>query len=340
MRLSNPYFALLCMSRFVEHFTNSGLDQKTYDGNRVAPLRERLAARAYKGIASRHADGHLLPVEVATQDAFIAAAARRDSPVVFRRGAADWPCSSKWNVEYFKDRCSKTEVFTISDHITETGSVRGRTSLGDVIGAFGSGSQYARFVPIIHTFPQVLQDLDMAFCSAVIGRGRRPVKVWGDKGKGVSIRSHLFIGEEGTKTNTHCELTNNLFFNVVGRKEWIVCPPAYMFALRSPVTKNPGVFGSRYLADGAHQQGFSLAERLPKYRILMEPGDILYLPPFYWHEVRNRSKNISLGLRWYAFADGMLSSRTLNLLSLLATRPSMLKAIRNATEYGKVHGDN
>ena len=237
-KLSNPYYNALCIFRFLEHFTNNGIDQQSYDHGRFARFREYLASKAYRP----ESGGYLQARQVSSKEEFVAACASRRMPVVFKGGASGWPCSEKWNFEFFRNNCSRTEVFNISDHITENGSVRGKTNLGDIIRAFGNGGknggQYARFVPIIHTFPEILRDLDMDMCTEVIGKRKKGVKLWGSKEKGVAIRSHLFLGETGTKTNTHCELTSNLFVNVVGRKEWIVCPPSYLFAL--PGDQEPG----------------------------------------------------------------------------------------------------
>jgi ribosomal protein L16 Arg81 hydroxylase len=74
------------------------------------------------------------------------------------------------------------------------------------------------------------------------------------------------------------------------------------------------------------------------YEVMLEPGDVLYNPPFYWHHVANITDNVSVGVRWYSFRDAMQAAPLKNILSFMATNPTLFEASRNAIEYGKTHG--
>ncbi|MFT5104036.1 MAG: hypothetical protein ACI86C_001697 [Candidatus Latescibacterota bacterium] len=337
----NGYYYLVCLLRFLEHLLSCSLDQKSYNEGFFSKIRERLVSTVY-GNCSRGGRKNIKVnvKEVDNVEDFIINVDRRNGPVVFRGGVRGWPCSQRWSIEYFKKKCGDVSVFNIDDRITDPHAVKGSNDLASIIDDFGSGKKlYARFVPIINRFPEVLKDLDMNLLQRIIGGGKSPIKIWGDKSKGIPVRSHLFLGEARTKTSIHCELTNNFFCNVVGVKEWVVLHPMSLFALKSPVTKNPGVFGSQFDSTLAGGDLFANLDSTQLVRITLNPGDLLFLPAFYWHEVTNITDNISIGIRWYSFFDAMRSSKTLNFLSLLSTRPTMLKAIKNATEYGVVHGE-
>src|SRR3990172_8570898 len=80
----------------------------------------------------------------------------------------------------------------------------------------------------------------------VAGFVGREVKLWGERGDAIPLRSQLFIGERGTHTSLHCAMTNNLFVQVYGEKKWIIYPPSYNPILEPPVTRAPGFFACYY----------------------------------------------------------------------------------------------
>ena len=53
----------------------------------------------------------------------------------------------------------------------------------------------------------------------------------------------------------------------------------------------------------------------------------------------NFTDYVALGIRWYDFSCAMKASATQNLLSFMATNPTMYSAVKNAVEYGKTHGN-
>ena len=69
----------------------------------------------------------------------------------------------------------------------------------------------------------------------------------------------------------------------------------------------------------------------------LEPGDILYNPPFYWHQIKNLDKNIAIGFRWYSLSSMLKSSLTQTLLSLTASNPSISKAKKMEGNYAEMH---
>lgn len=259
-------------------------------------------------------------------------------PLLIKGIAKEWRCTKVWDLEYFKRNYGGDRVILINDHIATDESVEDETTLGDIIDGIDRGmAKYARFVPILDNHPELFQDFDVEWLSKRMHRSGKAV-LWGSKGEGAKVRSHLFIGKKGNKTEVHCALTNNFFVNVYGRKRWLLFSPKYNPFIYSPVNWCPGVFGTEVNPYRMEEERFKLWKYVEMYVADLEPGDVLFNPPFWWHYVENHSHNISIGLRWYNWATAMKASRTQNLLAVLATNPPMLSAIRNAVEYGKTHG--
>lgn len=106
----------------------------------------------------------------------------------------------------------------------------------------------------------------------------------------------FFIGPSDTFTPLHfdtCE-TNNLFFQVVGRKRFIIVRPehrsrCYAYDWRwSPVK-----------AEDPNYDEHPLFKDAAPVQCEIGPGEILYLPPGSFHEVRSLESSISFNLDWH-----------------------------------------
>jgi hypothetical protein len=262
----------------------------------------------------------------------------RAKPIVLRGVARHWVCCRRWSPQYFADTCGDDRVILINDHIATDESVEDEMSLRDIVANLDSPKGgYARFVPILNNHPELYQDFDTQWLAQRIARDGR-VKLWNQTGKGKSLRSHLFIGAKTKKTEIHCALTNNFFINVYGKKRWFIVSPAANPLIYSPVNWGPGVFGTEVSPTDPDDGRHPLWRYVDMYEVVLEPGDILFNPPFWWHHVTNMTESVAIGIRWYDLRTAMKASATQNVLSFLATNPTMYEAVKNAVDYGKTHG--
>ncbi|MFY0654769.1 MAG: cupin-like domain-containing protein [Cyclobacteriaceae bacterium] len=121
------------------------------------------------------------------------------------------------------------------------------------------------------------------------------------------ILSQWFISrpDHRYRTPLHCAGSDNVFLNVIGRKEWHFIDPSYT-AIMQPAMSKYGSYCVSELQDpliGDFYENFtnkySEMSHVPIYKIVLEPGDMLYNPAWWWHRVSNLSPlNIGCATRY------------------------------------------
>lgn len=102
--------------------------------------------------------------------------------------------------------------------------------------------------------------------------------------------SSLWIGPQGTQTPLHHDNTNIIFCQVVGRKE---------FHLVSPLETTLLKWATRTYYNKANLNPVDF-EQFPELadvqiqKLILEPGDALFIPVGWWHQVRSLDFSISL----------------------------------------------
>ena len=101
----------------------------------------------------------------------------------------------------------------------------------------------------------------------------------------------MWIGPAGTFTPLHFDLTNNLIAQIVGRKRVILLPPSESARLHH----GRHVFSAvRDLEDEARLALFPSAREARRFVVDLGPGDLLYSPIGWWHQVRSRDFSVTL----------------------------------------------
>lgn len=108
--------------------------------------------------------------------------------------------------------------------------------------------------------------------------------------------AQFFIGAAGARTSFHFDtlLTHNLFFQIRGRKRFVVVPAedaelCYTHSWRwSPVD-----------ADQPDYQRYPLFRRARRFECTLNGGDLLYLPPGTLHQVTSLTDSVSFNIDWH-----------------------------------------
>jgi ribosomal protein L16 Arg81 hydroxylase len=108
----------------------------------------------------------------------------------------------------------------------------------------------------------------------------------------------FWMSAADTRTPLHMDLPDNVFMQFVGRKEVRLFSPTQEWRMyrHPPWSRLPQVSRvDAYEPDVARYPRFAKAHPL---HCVVEPGELLYIPRFWWHQVRSLSFSISVNYWW------------------------------------------
>ena len=292
-------------------------------------LRYKAFLSAAESLKSK-GEGRLIEVERRenlTEDEFKKYYVKNGIPVVLKGEANNWDCVRKWSPQYFKKVHGTDQVPVIDS--TDLDKEIDYISLADLIDAIDQGNNkaYFRFYNLLVQHPEHLEDFDINWL-----RSFRHKRQYFES-------FQVFIGGANSMTDIHNAHIANLFVQSYGRKEWVLYPNHYIPFIDPPSTEN-GIFrnaparvnGKAFNPFQPDYEAYPYFKYLNGYTTVLEPGDILYNPPFMWHAVRNLTDSIGVGFRWVNAWHSLKSSPVYYLLDLMAYRPNYFKSIRMVRE--------
>jgi hypothetical protein len=249
-------------------------------------------------------------------------------PVVLEGAAKEWDCVKKWSLEYFKKLHGDDEIVLVE--VQKEGYPYQTIKLSEVIDNIRSGGKkYYRFYPLLARHPEHIRDFDYKWLLE-----RKTRLTWFDT-------FQVFMGGKDTITHIHNANPPNLFVQVYGQKEWIlyshyytpvIDPAPVRNAYRNAPAKSNGMPFDPFNPD--YETPYTLYKYIDGYSVRLEPGDVLWNPPFYWHTVKNVSDSIGVGYRWVAPLYSLKIAPLYMFLDFFSTNPNLL------TSYKLIKKDN
>lgn len=149
--------------------------------------------------------------------------------------------------------------------------------------------------------------------------------------------TQLLFGGSATGTAFHSESGENFFLELGGVKSWALVSPEESPCMY-PILGLKNYYGSpvqsEYRDSPDQTANYPLARKAKMLRVDLHPGDLLYIPPWWWHEVRNREPYVGLSIR----TSGHLTQdfpRTILALALLdrSYRTEYLREVAQITRH-------
>jgi Cupin-like domain len=106
----------------------------------------------------------------------------------------------------------------------------------------------------------------------------------------------FWLGPAGTVTPLHCDYDDNVFAQVWGSKRFMLAPPHHDEFLY-PREANAILFGSPFDPEAPDFERFPLARQAAIVECIVNPGDMLYVPAGWFHQVRALTFSLSSN-RW------------------------------------------
>ena len=212
-------------------------------------------------------------------------------PVLIKGAMAGWPALERWTPDYLADRIGDAMIeyqggrSSAADYELKKDKHRKRAPLRQFIDLVRSGGNAAYLTASNSaTNAPALAPLntDLGHIDAYLH----------------SPQGMLWIGGAGAFTPLHFDLTNNLLAQVTGTKRVILIPPSQTSRLAH---RNHVFSDVRDVTDEARLKLHPQARDLLRYEVMLTPGDLLFIPIGWWHQVRSESFSTMLtytGFHW------------------------------------------
>lgn len=219
-------------------------------------------------------------------------------PRVLAGAAADWPAMSRWTPEYFESRYGATPVRTAvdlpdagipydhvaSDHFSEM-------TVAEFIGLLQSPSRtnpcYLEAETVDH-FAGLGKDID--FESLMTSPDRAATN------DPFPPLQKLWIGSANTRSGLHFDDADNFLAQIRGRKKAFLIAPGHP-KIVYPYKWNVG--HSPLDPERPDLDRFPSFAGATIYEAVLEPGDVLFIPTFWWHFVQSLEPSISVN-SWFS----------------------------------------
>lgn len=211
-------------------------------------------------------------------------------PVIIVGAVEDWPARRLWSAEYLAATYGERSVPVAGvaqrrvENYGATGIPYRDEPFRQCIEQLRAGSSdhgYAMFL-----LDEVLSELKADLRTPAFA----PATPW-------SIYK-FWLSAADTRTPLHMDLPDNLFMQFVGRKEVRMYRPAQEWRMyrHPPWSRLPQVSRvDAYEPDLAHYPRFANARAL---HAVVAPGELLFVPRFWWHQFRSLSFSVSVNYWW------------------------------------------
>lgn len=196
-------------------------------------------------------------------------------PVVLKGVVERWPLERLADFDAYRERYGDVTLPLRTENEPER-----QTSVADYIARLQRGEPprecgYLAQVHMGAVFPDFTHEADF------------PRYWWRDR----FANLYLWMGPSGTRTLLHCDFADNLIAQVVGRKRFVLYRPSA--AARIPRREKT------YASCTADLDFDSPLPDEPDFEVILEAGEMLYLPPGWWHYVESLERSITVTLFWW-----------------------------------------
>ena len=222
-----------------------------------------------------------------------------NTPALITDGLCDWSERGRWSPEWLSSRIAERTIAVcvsrdsrfnykpaqLRDESRDFSvhEMQFAAAVKLITAATGDDQLYVMQHPLAEAFPELLEKIEVPPWIA----DRAP------------IITNLWFGGR-TITQLHYDSQNNFFAQLHGTKEFIIFAPRdtpYLdpFPVDAALPHVSGVRPDR--PDSEQRPEFALAKPI---RFTVQPGELLFLPAFWWHWVKAHEVSISINFWWTA----------------------------------------
>jgi hypothetical protein len=232
-----------------------------------------------------------------SSDDFLKKYVNKSNPVIISGVISNWNCFQQWSLDYFKNLAPNLNLI-VKDFEKEDIINIEYTTLKQYLDSLKQYEQlrnsgkyvelpfYCHDLPLFSLIDSLVKDVQPFPLNYL------PKWYWYKWWR----YCQFFIGSSDSITPLHfdCLLTNNLFFQIVGRKQFtLISPEDSKYCYR----KDWRWF--RVDPENPDYNKYPEYENARPIKIIVNPGDILYIPPGTLHHVKSLDTTISFNIDWH-----------------------------------------
>eukprot|EP01116_Phalansterium_solitarium_P025471 TRINITY_DN9767_c0_g1_i1.p1 TRINITY_DN9767_c0_g1~~TRINITY_DN9767_c0_g1_i1.p1 ORF type:complete len:436 (+),score=80.29 TRINITY_DN9767_c0_g1_i1:913-2220(+) len=242
-------------------------------------------------------------VSAPSMEQFYRAYMKPQRPVVITDAMKHWPALNEhpWaDLDYLK-RCAglRTVPIEIGSHYLDDNWSQKLMTFNEFVDSYvrtervdsaavstgRAGIGYLAQTPLFDQIPQLRDDISTPlYCSLT-------------EGPGEDLITNAWFGPKGTISPLHYDPYHNLLSQVVGEKYVRLYAPEFSDNLY-PHTGKMLFNSSQVDAENPDREKFPLFSQAPYFDCVLRSGEMLYIPPKWWHYVRSRTVSFSVSFWW------------------------------------------
>ncbi len=218
-------------------------------------------------------------------------------PVVLRGFALQTEAVKKWDFDYIVEKCGEVDVNITSPDRDYPGKLK----------EVRDPSLYcANADAPFKAFPELSEELSIPKLQPYLQRRH----IW----------DQMFIGQNSTGSGYHCAGVWNFFVMVAGRKKWTFVDPELSWMIYPSMVTGALAYAAMVsFPDRADLSLYRLYNYCPRFSVELNPGDVLFNPPWWWHCVHNLTPtSVAVATRWDAIRGDFSFHEINRILSILA----------------------
>ncbi|WP_353931422.1 cupin-like domain-containing protein [Okeanomitos corallinicola TIOX110] len=217
-------------------------------------------------------------------------------PVIITGKIEEWKAFDSWSIDYLnqalenkevKISVSKNKTFTFTeenDYILPSIQMKFNDFTDWILNGDRTETFYYLYqTPIETSFPELLPDI------------ATPEYIK----KNVFVLANLWMGTGGNTSPLHWDSVQNLLCQVRGRKKLLLFEPKQTSCLYSFPVNSKIPHMSQVKINNPDFNKFPKFKNARYTECTLEPGEMLFIPPFWWHQVHSLDQlNIAINFWW------------------------------------------
>lgn len=108
---------------------------------------------------------------------------------------------------------------------------------------------------------------------------------------GDRVSTQIFMGLKDMGSDIHSAMGINVFRQMVGSKKWWFIPPSQTPYLKPSINVNGFSAHTHTLVGMGGGQESPWMKKIERYTAVLQPGDVLINPPWFWHGILNQGES-------------------------------------------------